>query len=63
MTFWLEADEPEAEVVEEKKTSFFSLASVKSKMAGLVCTKEDIWKQVQFPWCFDVLPLDIILRL
>ncbi len=40
------ADEPEAEVGEEKRKSFFSLASMKTKIADLVCTKEDIWKQV-----------------
>jgi hypothetical protein len=40
-------DEPEAEVEEERK-SFFSLASVKSQLAGFIpTTTEDVWNQVQ----------------
>jgi hypothetical protein len=39
------ADEPEVEV--EKRKSFFSMANVKSQIAGLIpTTKDDIWKQV-----------------
>jgi len=41
----LSEDEPEVEV--EKRKSFFSMANVKSQIAGLIpTTKDDIWKQV-----------------